>query len=277
MNNSKHISFIIGSGRCGTRSLYRMFAGETDVDIHHEYKTIDVQQISVLYYSKKISFDEACDRIKKIYDPAIYYSDGNVWIDSSNKCSWIVDVLHSLYPNAKFLSLIRDGRNVVSSFYYKLREEMYDDKSTKILTEWLSGTTDVMPPAEKPYWWNIPIHDKVKYEKFKEYNRFERVCFHWYEINKHIGDSFKKLPKKQTMFIRFEDLIKDDQVIINVCDFLNIGLNKMFFEFLKKPRNVFYPLDYQLSKEKMILFDQICKDMMDEWKYMNSNQYSVEY
>tara|TARA_Y100000389_G_scaffold204400_1_gene256729 strand:+ start:10378 stop:11211 length:834 start_codon:yes stop_codon:yes gene_type:complete len=275
--NSKKINFIIGSGRCGTRSFYRMLAGEPNIDIHHEYRTVDVQQIAVLYYTKMIDFEECCERLKEIYNSAIHYSNSPVWIDSSNKCSWLIDVLHEIYPEANFLALIRDGRKVVSSFYYKLREEIYDDESCTILNQWLMNSSKHMPPLEKPYWWNIPVQCPDKYNKFSNYDRFERVCFHWNEINNYIESSFKNIPKNQKMYIRFEDLVADNATIDSVCEFLSIKKNKMFYDFLQKPRNVFYPLNYQLGKSKIKKFDKICKDTMKKWGYDNSEEYVVKY
>ena len=41
--------FIVGSGRNGTRSIFRMLRGNSKIDANHEYMCENIQKIACLY------------------------------------------------------------------------------------------------------------------------------------------------------------------------------------------------------------------------------------
>ena len=41
------IRFIVGTGRSGTRTMFRMLTGAGEVEIHHEYNVLMVQKIGL--------------------------------------------------------------------------------------------------------------------------------------------------------------------------------------------------------------------------------------
>ena len=87
----------------------------------------------------------------------------------------------------KFIHLVRDGRKVVSSYFHKLGDECYDDKSVAVLQAWLDDPVlNPMPPPEKKYWWNIPKPGTPLSKVFRRYDQFQRICFHWAEVNRFI-------------------------------------------------------------------------------------------
>ena len=273
------IRFIIGTGRSGTRTMFRMLTGADGVEIHHEYNVLLVQKIGLLYHSGVMSRKECMRQIGEIYNPAILNSRENIWVDSSNKCAWIIDILAELYPTAKFLNLVRDGRKVVPSFYYKLREEMYDDFSTGITAKFLENHTnyELMPPLEKKYWWYIPVRDQKKYAEFKRYNRFERCCYHWNYVNALVLEKFSQIEPTNCMTVKLEELVLQETEIKRVMYFLGLDYDPVYLEYLKTPRNVFHPLDYQIPERFQGSFKIICEPMMKELGYLNREGYRVEY
>ena len=149
MINSRPI-FVVGTGRCGTRSIFKMLSGTPGVEIHHEYDCTHLQKQAALHYMTQISDAALRQSLQESYGSAIFYSDAATWIDCSNKASWIMHQLHSLLPEARFVVLYRDGRKVVASFFNKLAQEIYDDESVGKLTRWLENPDkQPQPPAEK--------------------------------------------------------------------------------------------------------------------------------
>ena len=273
------IRFIVGTGRSGTRTMFRMLTGADEVEIHHEYNVLMVQKIGLLYHSGVMSRDECAARISEIYTPAILHSNESIWVDSSNKCAWIIEILAELYPSAKFLNLVRDGRKVVPSFYYKLREEMYDDLSTAVTTKYLEKPADLelMPPLEKKYWWYIPVQNQDEFAEFRRYNRFERCCYHWNYVNAMVLEKFTHIKSTNCMTTKLEDLVSDESEIKRVLHFLDLDYDPIYLEYLKTPRNVFHPLDYQIPRKFNKSFNNICKPMMQKLGYINREGYKVEY
>ncbi len=269
--------FLIGSGRSGTRSFFRMLTGCQELEIHHEYAVSAMQKAACLYFMGKISAQQMDQVIIENHGAAIFHSKRPIWADSSNKLVWVIDRLATLFPDAKFLAVMRDGRKVCSSFYYKLREEMYDDDSVAELSAWLRNSAGIAPPAEKRYWWNIPQPGQPFHEVFGTFDRLQRVCYHWNEANRTILDCFSKLNADRTKIVRLEDLKEDAALLKSCIEFMGLSYDRCYFEYLQTPRNVFLPLDFQLTRGQLAKFYEICDPIMEKLGYTDERTYRVEY
>src|SRR5262249_51739074 len=125
--------FIVSSGRSGTAMLHKALAAVDGVEMHHEYAVEITQPLAVRRYLDLIDSAKALQILAETHGAAVCYSSARQWGDSSNKLSWIIPELAALLPNAKFVHLVRDGRKVAGSYFRKLGDECYDDRSTAIL------------------------------------------------------------------------------------------------------------------------------------------------
>src|SRR6185437_13663018 len=123
--------------------------------------------------------------LDETFGAAIRHAQGTHWGDSSNKLSWLIPDLAALFPQARFIHLVRDGRKVASSYFHKLGGECYDDRSTETLADYLAGRADA-PPPEKKYWWPQPKSGEPWAKEFPRFNQFQRIVWHWSEINRVI-------------------------------------------------------------------------------------------
>lgn len=265
--------FIVGSGRSGTRLIYKLFKGEENIEIYHEYCCELVQKIACLYSMNKITKEDAKKQLLDIYNSAIYYSNSKLWIDCSNKASWIIDILIEIFPTAKFLCLTRDGRKVTSSFLHKLGSEIYDNTSVSYLWSWINDKYSLvpMPPVEKKYWWNLN-------DSLINCSQFEKICHHWVLSNQVILDSFKNLSQSQCLSIKLENLVDNIDIFKSTLEFLGIEYNKEFLSILNTPQNAIIPANFKLTKEQEEQFSNICTNMMQKLNYdINEPTYEVEY
>ena len=90
-------------------------------------------------------------------------------------------------------------------------------------------------------------------------------------------DSFAKLDPSRVCKIRLEDVRKDQELLRKVIEFIGIKYDSTFFEYLQTPRNVFFPLDFQLTESQLNLFNRICSQMMERLGYKNEELYIVKY
>ena len=278
MNNQTIPVFVVGSGRSGTRMIYRLLSGIPHIETYHEFECTHIQPIAAKYYMKIVTKEEAKKEINKLHGAAIHYSKVKYWVDSSNKLSWLIEPLSELFPEAKFVHLIRDGRKVVSSFYHKLAPEIYDDESVKIMMEWIKNKTkNPEPPPEKKYWWNIPQKGQPFYKEFSELSQFQKICYHWKEIIREVNQSLKLVPKKQKLIIKLEDLSSKKTVLKQFLSFFDISYDEHFFEYVKKPQNVFFPMDLKMTKDEEKEFNRICGNTMIKLGYKNKSEYEVKY
>jgi len=270
--------FFVGSGRSGTRSIYKLLSGTEDVDIHHEYACTHIQPVAACYAMERCSFADAADSFRALHATAVHYADSRFWIDCSNKLSWLIEPILSVLPNAKFVLICRDGRKVASSFFHKLSDEMYDDRSVAILASWLKDpVANPKPPPEKKYWWNIPQPGQEFYEDFSGFNRFERCCYHWRQANKRVLHSFESLSREQCITFRLEDLIMNASQLEEMFNFVGLPYEQSYHQVLQTPQNVIFPMDFKLDVHQREAFDRIAGDLQAELGYSASDEYEMKY
>lgn len=270
--------FFIGSGRCGTRSMFKMLSDQPNIEIHHEYLITHIQPASQLYYMGLMSHREVTEQIKKIHGSAIHYSESEFWIDSSTTLSWLIKPLADIFPNAKFILLIRDGRKVVSSFFHKLSYLVYNERGLSILDAWLKNPElEPMPPPELRYWLNIPQKGQPFYDEFPAFDQFSRICYHWFQVNNHVLNEFKSIREQQYTVFKLEDITSDARKLIQMFNFMGIPYKADYFNFLQKPQNVLFPKDFELTEEQRATYFKIAGDLHEKLGYSYKNEYRVQY
>jgi len=260
MTHAKPV-FVVGTGRSGTRSIFRMLRGNSRIEAHHEYGCESIQKVACLFSMGLITKAEALEKVYNHYHAAIDYCEKDLWLDSSNKASWIIPLLKEIFPSAAFIHVTRDPRRVVPSFYYKLREEMYDDKSVMALAHWVDSgySENTSPPLEKKYWWKLELDDNLKVTS-SEYSRsrFERCCLHWSNIVEQVNTSFSILPASSSLTMGLEALVTDKTSVEHFLDFLDLSYNDFYYDFIQKPRNVFLPLEFNCTHAQLLILHQYC-------------------
>jgi hypothetical protein len=263
--------FIVSSGRSGTAMLHKVLASAGDVDMQHEYMVHIVQPLAVRRYQGLASADEARAVLASTHKAAAHYSDAAHWGDSSNKLSWLIPELAALMPEAKFVHLVRDGRKVAGSYFRKLSDECYDDRSTAILRAFLDGKAPA-PPPEKKYWWPIPADPA-----FARFNQFERIAWHWAEINRVAAASLAALPEQQKHFVQLENLYESPNAVANLFRFLNLSYRDEHSAMFARPHNVNRAEDELLDDDQAKRFEAIAGAMMHALGYADRDEYVVKY
>lgn len=258
--------------------MYKLLSGVSGVEAHHEYACTHIQPLAAKYFMGLISGVEAAAELKRIYGAAIYYSSAQYFVDASNKASWVVDILHELFPEARFIHIVRDGRKVASSFYYKLAPEIYDDVSVSILKKWLLNPKKYPePPPEKKYWWNIPQKGQPHYDDFDRFNQFERISYHWTSCIVTINRFFETIPPKSALTMKLEDMVTRQSTLKKLFSFLTLPYESSYFDFLQTPRNVFFPMDFNLTEDQKVKFNALCADTMRLCGYTAKKAYRLCY
>jgi len=268
--------FIVSSGRSGTAMLHKVLCAKPDVEMHHEYAVQITQPLAVKRYLGLIGEADARAAIAESFGAAVHYSQARLWGDSSNKLSWLIDDLAALFPAARFVHLVRDGRKVASSYFHKLGAENYDDRSNAILQAHYDGTGQI-PPPEKPYWWPVPRRDDPMAGAFRGFDQFQRICWHWAEINRVILASLAALPPERTLFARLEDLVQSPSEVRGLLEFLDLDYQDSDFAAFARPHNVNRPQDHLLTDFQRGQFDTIAAPMMARLGYGGRAEYAVNY
>jgi len=270
--------FIVSSGRSGTAMLHKALSVEPGVEMHHEYMVQITQKLAVRRHLGLAGSEETLKTLAETHAAAARYSEARHWGDSSNKLSWLIPELAEVLPTAKFVHLVRDGRKVAGSYFRKLGDECYDDHSTRILQAHYDDPERMpAPPPEKKYWWPVPRRSDPLARTFREFNQFERICWHWAEINRVILEELAQLPAERRMFVRLEDLHTSPRSVKGLYDFLNLPYRDAAFAAFARPHNVNKPEDRLLDAQERVQFDALAGAMMRQLGYGERAEYVVNY
>lgn len=268
--------FIVSSGRSGTAMLHKALCRKAGVEMHHEYAVQITQPLAVKRYLGLIGSGEVERILAQSYGAALHYSTAEHWGDSSNKLSWLIGDLAALFPQARFVHLVRDGRKVASSYFHKLGAENYDDRSNAVMQAFYDGWMPE-PPPEKKYWWPVPRKDDPYTARFRAYDQFQRIVWHWAEINRVALEALSQLPPSQSFFVRLEDLCACPAMVRQLLDFLGLAYCEADFAIFARPHNVNRPQDQLLNAGQIKQFESIAGAMAARLGYADRTEYVVNY
>jgi hypothetical protein len=268
--------FIVSSGRSGTAMLHKVLSA-AGVDMHHEYMVHIVQPLGVKRYQGWIDGAAAQATLRQTHAAAVHYSRASHWGDSSNKLSWLIPDLAAVLPSAKFVHLVRDGRKVVSSYFHKLSDECYDDASSAALLAYARNTVTIAPPPEKKYWWPLPRNGDPRAREWDSFGQFERICWHWSEINRTILAALRNLPGDRQLFMTLEQLEASSRQLQTLFAFLGLAYEARHHALFARPHNVNRPEDHLLNAQQTECFMRIAGPMLERLGYADRPEYVVNY
>jgi len=277
MNTTEPV-FILGTGRSGTFQMVKLLEGIDGIEAHHEYLFENILKSAILYRMGIIDKNSVKQLLTTTHVPAVHYSSARIWLDSSNALPWIVHPLHELFPGARFIHLLRDGRKVVSSFYNKFKDVMYDDLSVSILNTWLANPSRAIEPSpEKKFWRPLPIQGSKFSEEFKTFNRFQRLCYYWQDCNFFIKEALAAIPSDQQLTVRLEDLVSRPDILESFLAIFSLSYDDVYMNQLKRPVNVHIPKNFPLSSVQNNQFNCIAAPAMNAFGYDLMEEYCVSY
>lgn len=291
--------FILGNPRSGTTMLRLMLTSHEDIGIPPESEFIvrlfsryghlkSFSQSEIAEFRNSLSGDpidlaeqwevpldalfydaqallgkpyaEVCASIYRAYQRAKGLAPTQLWGDKNNAYSQYVDLLARLYPEARFVHLLRDGRAVLNS-YRKLSTE--DD--------------------------NIyaPVLPKDAFE----------VALRWTDTTSRIERHLRQHAVRRWISIRYEDLLEEPEAQSrHLCKFLDLPYDPSMLEFhlrnseqsLEPKRygwkaNTFLPLDKkkstswltELSPRALERFESIASPALRRYGYEPVTQTSA--
>lgn len=233
------IFFITAIGRSGTKFLSNLLNQCENTLVLHEPLISDRRRYNMFFNNPK----KSTVYMRKVRKNVILINAQGVnnYGEVNGFLRRHILALRKTFPEAKFLHLVRDGRDVVRSIY-----------SRKAFEKWDKSTVGVEPPGG-----------------WKTNNRFKKICWYWNVENVHINKHIDK-------HVNLEKIINDyDYFKENVLDFLGLELSKEVWNVMSKnkvnaTRNGKYKLpiyDKWNDKQKRI-FNKMCGKTMRKLGYI---------
>lgn len=174
------VFFIVSIGRSGTAYLARLLDGIPEALVEHE----PVPEDALSFRKTFVSPGEAARYVRRFRQKDISLRVRRARVRSYGEVNSVlrrhVDALSEVFPGAKFIHLVRDGRDVVRSMMARGSLGRYDDVARGI----------------GPY---LVAGEGVKWEGL---DRFERLCWYWRKENEFLRERIPRVA-------RFEDVLSD--------------------------------------------------------------------
>ena len=267
--------FVFGTGRCGSKTLYEIFKTVPLTHANHEgvwydrlgrkksmgsfrdFNKIAFYRKNSNFYKKSYLADQdekivrAMDRFFERRRKMMSDIEGKFnYIDINPYSYLFITYIIKNYPDAKFIHLVRDGREVVRSFHERTGTTYPNGVLEKDYTGWQSG---------KP----IPMTEDEHYYNWKNYDRFKKICWFWNFVNKEIIRRLEPVRESNKMVLRLEDLSEDK--ISNILSFLKLG--KSFDKSKVSVHNVGRKNKIEWIEERSNFFWNMNADLMKKFGY----------
>jgi len=209
---------------------------------NHEFR---VSYILEKYFSDTDPYSDPFDTIEKRISVVLDLLQGvesEAFIDSSNLYIHFMDAVHVLYPSAKFILTVRNGRDFVRSAFSRRWHEKV-----------MFGT---VPQKNDPY-----------FDKWDLMTPLQKNAWIWSYRNKKAIEGLKVIPEKQKFILRIEDITKTE-VQNSLQAFSGIKINRSTAE-KKYNANPSFDLppkeDWTVAQNRE--FDEIAGEMMRFFGY----------
>lgn len=240
------ICFVASTGRSGSTTIANLLNKHPGIIALHEPRH-QLIKLSTDYAHGLLPRDAVKARLERMFlDGSVYHGD-RIYLESDQKYFNLFPILAEIFPQAKFIWLVRSAYDVVTSthsrswfadhthpvfaqinwFYHRYRVE--GDKSGDVSADDWAGMT-----------W------------------FQRNCWYWTYVNEKIEQDLAGIDASRKMFLRLEDL---NGRVGEVLDFLGVGPADLNVE---KTNEAFYTKQGPdtWSAEQKADFERFCGPLM---------------
>jgi hypothetical protein len=231
--------FVLTSGRSGSMAIAHTLAQHSKIHCLHEAK-YPLRRLSFELEHGLITPENTQEKIIEIYK-RLGERRNICYGESDHKLFNMLPFLRNVVPKAKYLWLIRDGRDVVASTFNRgwyTREDL--------LTDWGRYRINGFGCGEytEDEWWSL--------------TRFERNCWYWKYVNEKIHKSLKTIDPYYWFPIHLEYLAEN---LDEIQKFLGVRREELILE--KKNEATYEVVRWQnWTVEQKKAFDTICGECM---------------
>lgn len=190
---SQRPSFVVSTGRCGSKMLARVLALHPEIRACHEPRPW-LNTEAYLRWSGRKDSEYAHARLGQKRDDLVRQIDANGlhYVESSHFLSHLIPELRDRY-DARFVHLYRDGRDFVRS---GLEREWYRGGALAPVWGAVRRTTGLEVGDS---FVDHRLDPPPRYD-----SRFERIAWLWAEINGEILDHLESVPDEDRTELRLE-------------------------------------------------------------------------
>jgi len=313
LKENRKFVFIVGSPRSGTTLLGEIFDSLPDVAQWYEPYFIWDRQFRNHPHDERSARDanaEVTEQIRKDFFRYHRHSNCRILVDKSPRNSLKIPFIRSIFPEARFIHLLRDGRDVVLSIQREwlkrikiARGEGVDRKfnytaATKVVNRWLKRQPFIEDRL-RAFWFETGWHvfnrsrhlNRLRWggeigwgPKFKDWEKFFQkeplIRFNarqWVSCLERINQSWSELPKDRKLLIRYEDLLTNpENTFDQMGRFIGTENNqKLFTSIQRLKRNNFNKWKFEMDRSQAEYIHDILTPMLIQLGYESDPKWQV--
>ena len=305
MKSSADFVFIVGSERSGTTILGEILNLHPDISQWYEPYFVWDKYFRNKSHDERTEEDATPEIIKQIYKDFEIFRKKNkcpVIVDKSPRNSLKIPFIQKIFPNARFIHLLRDGRDVTLSINKEWirRKKIISgtnggqkfnyEKAFEVIRQWLNRQPFLYDKM-RALWFETHGHlfDKTKHlnrlrwhgnigwgPRFKGWENFfySRTCLEfnamqWTNCHTAIKNSWQNIPSDKKLEIRYENLISEPQrTLSKIFDLLKIELKPDFFSQIPQLKsNNYNKWKTEFSETEIDQIRPILSPLLDKFGY----------
>ena len=234
--------FVVGTGRCGTHTLWKLFESVPNTLSTHEGQGT-VRNGPPSFVGRRVAIGYMPELNGYLYhygsetdfartfapDAAMRALMDGCFAGRANAIAWcathriaycdanpfgfnFINYLHARFPRAKFIHLVRDGYACVRSWSRRDATTYPDDvPNTPAAISWLLA---------KP----MPLPSDPARGEWEKFDRLQRISWFWNAVNENIALRLERIPAENRLLVRIEDVTQENvPALLDFC-----GLPRQF-------------------------------------------------
>lgn len=252
------IIFILGTGRSGTTYLTDLLKSQSEISVypteannlfhpkHYPYNRKRPAVPPIWCDGEKFSYDSSSNwnylwliNLKAIFGVFVAITRGKIFVCKTVMLTFLLDKLAILFPEARFVFLVRNGYSVVLSQYRKEYKKFQDP----IYRQYLNNADAEVIQKQLAIFWN-----KSNMNVFEFVDRNKSKC----------------------LVIKYEDLVFDPKKWMSALgEFMNVNIdnNSKYESLINGFKNMNYKAEMDLLHTQKIVIAKEIEEAMDAFGY----------
>ena len=179
--------FVLSAGRSGSRTSSTVFSQfDNCACLHHPEPELVVEATQYLYGER--SAEELAEQLRTTRPQA---NEGEVYGEVNLQMTLLFPIIRQVFPDAKFIWLIRDGRDSVASMFYR---GWYDDSNEQVPAYWHRARLQADKTGD------------MSTEQWQSLDRFSKCCWIWLKYNLLIESHLSQTDQAMWRKLRLEEM-----------------------------------------------------------------------
>ena len=196
--------FVLSTGRCGTKWLTELLRQDQRVWVNHSDYPELVRHSRLAYEQYEESPRVFQEIIRATRDGYILdaHRRNRVYIETNNRITFFAYAIRAVYPEARFIHLIRHPGDFVRS---------------GIRREWYHGERHDVGRIRN-------VCNPVEWETMTD---IERIAWLWNETNQYIEDFLVTLDNPDIFLkVKAEEMFSDVEIGVRICEFVGAEIRR---------------------------------------------------